>query len=145
VGWAGAAHQLLTGLLGLAVHRARVNGVELGVGAAEGAVEDVVGGDVHEVGTGGSGGVGDVPRSGSVDSRGGRLIGLGAVDVGPGGAVDDRLGPRGVDGGAHGVGVGDVEVGPGERHHFVVPCGRHDVAAQHARGSRHEEAHGPNG
>ena len=48
------------------------------------------------------------------------------------------------DGGAHGGGVGDVEVGPGEGDDLVagVARGGHDVAAQHARGPRHEEAHG---
>ena len=71
------------------------------------------------------------------------LVGLGAVDVGPGGAVDHRVGTRGVDRGAHGAGIGDVEVAAGERDD-VVPgaLGRgDDVTAQHARCPRDEKAH----
>ena len=78
-----------------------------------------------------------------VDPRGVGLVLLGAVDVGPGGAVDHRVGSRGVDRGADGVGIGDVEVAAGERDD-VVPgalSGGDDVTAQHARSPRDEKAH----
>ncbi len=51
-------------------------------------------------------------RAGAVDGGGGLLGGLGGVDVGPGGGVDDDLVPG--DGRVHGPLVGDVELGPGE-------------------------------
>ena len=45
---------------------------------------------------------------------------LGAVDVGPGRAVDDRVGRGVAHGGADGVGVGDVEVAAGEGDDVVA-------------------------
>ena len=113
-------------------------------GSARVAVEDVVGRDVDDerAGLGRRGATLPAPAPLIGGRRG--LVGLGAVDVGPGGAVDHRVGLASRDGGAHGVGVGDVEVGPGEGDDLVAGarCGRHDVAAEHARGARDEEAHG---
>ena len=131
----------LAGELRAPVGRARPGRRVLGVRLARRAVEDVVGGDVHDVHTAACG---EVARAGAVDGGRARLVGLGAVDVGPGGAVDHRVRARVADGAAHGVGVGDVQVGPGQGDDLVagVPCGRHHVAAEHARGPRYQEAHG---
>ena len=94
---------------------------------------------MHDVGRRG----GDVAGGGAVDPRRARLVGLGAVDVGPGGAVDHRVGPRGLEGGADGIGIGDVEVAAGECDDVVARAlgGGDDVTAQHARGPRDEKAH----
>ena len=89
----GGRGRLLAGQLGAAVGRERRRLVALDVGRALGAVEDVVAGDVDDAGADLGGGRGDVAGAGAVD-REGRLLGvLGAVDVGPGGAVDDDVGP----------------------------------------------------
>ena len=64
-----------------------------------------------------------LPGAVAVDRRRRGLVGLGAVDVGPRRAVDDRAGlgrgqdPRDV------VGVGDVELGVRERDHIVAEPG----------------------
>ena len=77
-------------------------------------------------------GLREVPHSGAVH-RGGRLLGaLGAVDVRPGGAVDDHL--VSLDRGAHGGRVGDVQVGAPQRGHLRLGVGaehRQQVAAEH--------------
>ena len=89
----GGGGRLLAGQLGAAVGRERRRLVGLHVGRALGAVEDVVGGDVDDAGADLGRGGGDVAGAVAVD-REGRLLGLlGAVDVGPGGAVDDHVGP----------------------------------------------------
>ena len=86
----------------------------------------------------------NVSGAGPVDQRRARLVALRAVDVGPGGAVDDRVGARGRDGGAHRGGIGDVEVAARERDDVVARAlgGGDDVTAQHARSPRDEKAHG---
>ena len=74
------------------VAKSRRGLVALDVGLALVAVEDVVAGDVDDSGAGRRGGGGDITGALDVD-RGGRLLRLlGAVDVGPGGAVDDDVG-----------------------------------------------------
>ena len=80
----------------------------------------------------------------AVDQRRLRLRGFGTVDVGPGGAVDHRVGLDVADGETHGVGVRDVEVGARERDDVMSGGGRRDdIRAEHARGPRDEKAHGP--
>ena len=89
----GGGGRLLAGELGAAVGRERRRLVGLDVGRALGAVEDVVGGDVDDRGADRRGRGGDVAGAVAVDGER-RLLGLlGAVDVGPGGAVDDHVGP----------------------------------------------------
>ena len=93
----GGRGRLLAGQLGAAVGGERRRLVALDVGLALGPVEDVVGGDVDDAGADRGGRGGDVAGAGPVD-REGRLLGLlGPVDVGPGGAVDDDVGPLEVD------------------------------------------------
>ena len=84
-----------------------------------------------------------MPGGGAVEGGGLVLVGLGAVDVGPGGAVDDHVGPRRGDGRADGGRVADVELAPRERDDVVarVLCGGGDVVSQHARGAGQEQAH----
>ena len=85
----------------------------------------------------------DVARAVAVDRGRGGLGRLGAVDVGPRGAVDHRarLGRR--DDAAHVVGIGDVELGAGEGDD-VVPQpggGGGDGLPEHARASGDQQAH----
>ena len=84
-----------------------------------------------------------VPAPSPLIARRVGLVLLGAVDVGPGGAVDDRVGSRGLDRRADGVGIGDIEVAAGERDDVVPGAlgGGDDVPAQHARSARDEKAH----
>ena len=106
----------------LAVDAERVGGVAHVVRVTLLAAEDVVGGDVHQVGAGPGAGVGDVLRSGRVDGVGPVGIGFGAVDVGGGRAVHHQvvLGnePLG------GPGVGDVPFPMCQRAHLIAPAGR---------------------
>ena len=99
---------------------------------------------MHEQGAGLGRRGGDVARAVAVDGGRRGLLGLGAVDVGPGRAVDHGVGPGVEHRRAHGGGVGDVEIRPGEGHDLVAGVVRscHHVAAEHARGARHKEAHG---
>ena len=72
------------------------------------------------------------------------LVGLGAVDVGPGGAVDDDVGAdvadRLVDVGR----IGDVELGARQRERLVVlrDAGVGHVEAEHPGGPRDQDLHG---
>ena len=107
--------------LGAAVGRERRGDVGLDVGLARGAVEDVVARRVDDLGADARGGGGEQRRALVVDPHRAGLVVLGAVDVGEGGAVDDRVGrvprrgPR-----STAADVGDVEGGVGERHDLVV-------------------------
>ena len=96
---AGRQHLLLAGELALAVGRQRRRGVGLAVCprrarrvAAGAPVEDVVAGDVEHR----QARLARRPRQQAgalgVDREGLLAVALGAVDVGPGGAVDQRVG-----------------------------------------------------
>ncbi len=90
---------------------------------------------------GGAGG-GEVDDGVTVDGGGGRLVCLGAVDVGPGGGVDHHVVAG--DGGVHGGGVGDVQVGAGGGGDLVVRPRFDDVdqvASEHPAGPGHQEPH----
>jgi hypothetical protein len=95
------------------------------------------------MGAGVRGGPGEVARAVAVDARGGRFLGLGAVDVRPRGAVEDRLRRGRADRGGDRGGVGDVEVAAGERRDVVARGvgGGDDILPEHARGTGHEKAH----
>ena len=102
------------------------------------AGDDVVGGDLHQRRSGGVRGPRQVGRPDRVDGEGARLVGLGGVDGGVGGAVDDDVVP------GHLVGalgrVEDVqarEVGPG---HGVPGRLEHraEVLPEHAGGAGDE-------
>lgn len=91
---------------------------------------------------GGGAGLGEDAYAGAVDGGGGFLGGLGAVHVGPGGAVHDHGDTldRGPDGGR----VGDVEVGAAQAHGLdpgVLQDGQ-DVLAEHPGGAGDEPAPG---
>jgi hypothetical protein len=101
---------VFAGELGAAVGAAGCGVVVLAVGPVEVAAEDVVGGDMNEPRVLVGCCFGEVPGGYGVDGVGGVLVGLGGVDGGVGGAVDDDVGLRVGDGAAYGVGVCDVEV-----------------------------------
>ena len=113
----------------------------LGVRRGGGAVEDVVGGDVHQPGPLGGAGGREQLRAEPVDAGRLGLVLLGAVDVGPGGGVDDDVvtGDRRRDRG----GVGDVEVGARDRGHLGAAGGQDvdHVAAEHAARAGDEPPH----
>ena len=68
-------------------------------------------------------------------------MGLRAVDVGPCGAVDDRLGGVQADRVADRPGVGDVELAVGEADTVEASrCGGgHDIATEHPTGAGDED------
>jgi hypothetical protein len=119
----------------------RLPGAAAGVLAL--AVEDVVGRDVHDARADLGRRARDVAGAVAVDSGRGRLGRLGAVDVGPRRAVDDRarLGRR--DDAAHVTGIGDVELGAGEGDDIVPQPGGGggDSLPKHARASGDQQAH----
>ncbi len=139
----GGCGRVLPGQLRAAVGRERRRLVGLDVGLALGAVEDVVAGDVDDAGAVLGGGGGHVARPLAVD-RHRRLLGLlGAVDVGPGGAVDDDVGPLELEFLHHRGGVGDVELGAAEADDVVagVARGQHHIAAEHPRCAGDQHLH----
>jgi hypothetical protein len=99
---------------------------------------------VQQAHAGGVGGTCQVPGAVGVD--GGRLgrVRLGTVDVGPRGAVDDRVGPGALDRGAHGGLVGDIELGAREADQLVpgALARAQDVESEHPGGAGDEHPHG---
>ena len=139
----GGGDLLLAGQLRATIGADRVHRVGLQPRLALGAVEDVVGRDVHDARTALGGRARDIARAVAVDGGRGGLGRLGAVDVGPRGAVDHRarLGRR--DDAAHVVGIGDVELGAGEGED-VVPQpggGSGDGLPEHPRAAGDQQAH----
>ena len=88
-------HRHLAGELRPPVRAERPGRIGFDVRSRRGAVEDVVGRDLHQLRAGGRGRTGQVAGAGTVHRERRRLVALRAVDVGPRGAVDDHLG-RGV-------------------------------------------------
>jgi hypothetical protein len=111
--------------------------------AWRGAGEHVVRRDVHGERARGGGGPRDETGAGAVDPRGLRLGGLRAVDVGPGGAVDHRIGARGADRPGDGRPVGDVQLGSGERHRLATSVlgGALYVETEHPARARDQDPH----
>ena len=75
------------------------------------AVEDKIGRDRHEPCSDGLGGLGDMAIGEHVGAIGTIAVGLGAIDVGPGGRVQDQRRLVVLGGGQHGGGVGHIQVG----------------------------------
>ena len=67
---------------------------------------------------------GDEPGALAVDARRQRLLGLGLVDGGIGGGVDDDVGRLAVEGGADRGGIGEIELRPAERDRPRRPAAR---------------------
>jgi hypothetical protein len=119
----GGGHLLLARELRAPVGADRVHRVGLEPRHALGAVEDVVRRDVDDARAGLGRRARDVAGALAVH-RGRRGLGrLGAVDVGPRGAVDHRARLRRRDDAAHVVGVRDVELGAGEGDDVVPQPG----------------------
>jgi hypothetical protein len=68
-------------------------------------------------------------------------IGLAAVDVGPGGGVDDERGSEVVHDGGHRCLVADVELGAGQPDDVVVGVGVSQVQAELATGADDQDPH----
>ena len=138
------ARGVLAGQLRAAVDRHRVGGVVLTVRTVEGAVEHVVGADVHEVGADEFTGRRQVAHGVGAHGEGQGLVGLARVDGGVGRGVDDRIGTNRVEQRANGVDVGDVEIGLGDADHLVTggTCMVDEVDAELASGAGHEQLHG---
>src|SRR5205814_904748 len=105
---------------------------------------DIVGRDVHEPRTDGRARAGEIAGGVGIDPFGGRLVGLGAIDVRVRRAVDDRPRLQPPDRGERRVRVGEVAL-------RQVPCrdlvaeplrGRDDLVAEHARRSGDQQPHG---
>ena len=124
----GGRDQPLAAELARAVGVERAGVVVLAPGAAGGAVEDVVGGDVQERQPARGGGGGHGGGGGGVDRLGQRRLVLGAVDLGVGGGVEDDVDV----GGAHraGAGLGVGEVGRGAPEEARLDAARRGDARQ---------------
>ena len=140
---AGLRDGSLAGELGAPVGGPRRPRVGLDVRARRVAGEDVVGGDVDQEGSGRRARRGHVARRGAVDQRGEVLGGLGAVDVGVGRAVDDRVGTLRRESLADRLRVGQVEVVDVRSDRLVAALARHrdDAMAEHPGGAGHEHLH----
>ena len=126
--------QPLAQQLGFAIAVDGVGRVALGVGRALGAVEDVVGREVHEHRPQCLAGAREVLDGGGVEGEGGIGLVLRAVDVVVGGGVDDVRRPQLAQQVAHARGVEDVEIGPRERHDVTRQVeGTAEVGAELAR------------
>jgi hypothetical protein len=146
----GGEHLALAGELALAVDRAGAGRVRLQIGTRRAgaierslAVEDVVGGEMHERHTRRGGRAREV--AGAVGVDGVRLLtmGLRAVDVGPGGAVERRAGANALEGLPDGGSIGDVELGTSQPHQLVAGAlarAQH-VGAEHPGGACDEQPH----
>ena len=98
--------------------------VVFSVGAALGAVEDVIGRVMHQQGVQPPGFLRQDAGRRGVDGQ--RQLGLrfGAVHGRIGGGIDDDLRPRGPYHGRDPAGVGKIEPGPVEREHLAQRCQR---------------------
>ncbi len=131
--------------LGPAVRGARSGGGVLGVGSAGVAREDVVRGDLHQRGTQRRARRGQVRRAVAVVPQRLRLVGLGVVHGGPGGAVDHDRGTARLQRRRHGGGVGDVQVRPAQAGGLLAPAGQQggQVPAEHPGGPGDQPAAQP--
>jgi hypothetical protein len=117
---------VLAAQLGGAVDRPRAGGVPLDVRARLGAVEDVVGRHVAEVGTRPAAGVGHPPGPEGVHSERSLGVTLAGVDRRPGAGVHHDVGSDREDRLVDGVALRDVERRVGGGHHLVP----HGLAVQ---------------
>ncbi len=129
--------------LGRAVHRSRRRPVPLDVGPFEHAVEDVVRGDLDQVGADPVAGLGQPAHRHGIRPMGPLRVALARVDGRPRRAVDHGIGPQRGHCGEHGVPVGDVERGVVGGRDVVTrgaPAG-HDVVAELPARPRHHQPH----
>ena len=128
--------------LGTTVDPERIGLVDFVVRGLFGAVEDVVGRDVHQHRVAGPRGERERLRSLRVIAECPRRIGLTGVDAGERGAVHDQVGPNRGDRAHHRVVVADVEVGMRQRNHVMVRrCRRAERAAEAAAGTGDGDPH----
>jgi len=128
----GGGDGLLALELGLSVHRRGARGVRFEPGAWRLAptVEDVVRGDVHEIGAGFAARFGEDARALRVDGAAERGVGFRLVDGGVGGAVDDGVGVEVRQMGSDGGRGGDVDPRDVEREDLVRGERRDAVVAK---------------
>src|SRR6266702_3913807 len=142
------AEGLLTGELGAAVDALWGWGVvfAVAVGPDGGTllpVEDIVGGEVEQLGVDLAAGQRQVPGAEAVVAEGPVLVALAAVDVGHGRSVEDQVGLQLGDGGGDRRPVADVQLSVAERHDVPgVGEGGGQVAADLAAGTGHQHPHG---
>ena len=125
--------QFLTERFASTVGRDGVDGGIFGVGGGRGAVEDVVGGVLHQGRTDRGRRLCKVSCARAVDGGCPFFVSFGIIDGGVGGGVDDDVVAG--DGFDNRGKVGDIEVGASERGD--VTTGQHclEVPAEHARGT----------
>ena len=97
------------------------------------------------MGAGAGAGGGQVTHPEGVDQHRPLGVGLATVDVGPGGAVDDRRRGGGGDRLLHRVAVGQVAPGPVEGDDLVVGQVGGHLAADLPAGAGHQDAKGRGG
>lgn len=118
----GSENLLLAMELGRTIHAGRC---ALAVGTAGGVVrlfaKDIIGGNLHQPAAHFLHGTGQILGRCGVELLYKSLLGrvFGAIDIGPGGTVDDGLDVVSLDHGANGFQVGDVEVGGVEPFNLI--------------------------
>ena len=132
----------LAAQLGTAVDRLGIGAIPLQVRPGLGPIEDVVGGDIHQVRPQPAGAVGDEPGGQCVGPPGGLGLFLAQVHGRERRAVEDDVGLELRDDAEGRVTVGQVELGQINRHHLVAfwkPGG--DVGAELPPGAGEQNAH----
>jgi hypothetical protein len=114
-----------------------MGGVLLDIGMAGTAIEDVIGGEVDQLGVGLAAGEGQVAHGQRVDQKGGQRLLLGDIDLIIGGGVEDHFGIAVGQGVLHGQRVGDVHLGaiPGHDGEPALPEFTDQLSAQLSGGS----------
>jgi hypothetical protein len=102
---------LFAGQLARAINAGGGGEVGLDIGGGFGAVEDIVGGDMHQPGARGGAELGEAGRAGGVGGVGGVWLGLSTIDRCIGGGVEDDCWLDGGEGGVDRVGAVEVEIG----------------------------------
>ena len=130
---AGRRGRLLAGQLGAAVGGDGGGLIGLHVGRVLAAVEDVVAGDVDDLGIDRGGGRRDASGGGPIHRHRRRLHLLGAIDICPGSAVDDDVRALQFDPPRYCIPIGDVELATAEAGYIVsgVRGGEGDVVSEH--------------
>jgi hypothetical protein len=135
-----ALHHALSVPLGASVGPPGTDGIVLGIGTIPGSIEDVVGGDVHQLRPVLLSGHSEIPCPQSIHLVGPIRIFFAAIYIGHGGGIDHQIRAFPPHGLSHRLGIGDIEIPVSKGHDIEVLLeGLPDILAQHSLGAdKHE-------